>query len=169
MLIANMLLVSGQLVEQTNCSVINRMLSVMFFTEPEKMLNGVPRTPSALPVKLFGYIALLSAEEFPAKLLPLFLLQRIVHPSPKKWTLSATWVFLFVYEFIINVRIVWFVLVWCFKCVFLCIKRNRSPVAGIKHSAKSCCQPPPHFWTLFPVYVTGYHFQMFLFWSRLGF
>lgn len=74
-----------------------------------------------------------------------FLLQRIVHPSPKKWTLSATWVFLFVYEFIINVRTVWFVLVWCFICVFLCMKRNRSPVAGIKHSAKSCCQPPPHF------------------------
>jgi len=63
----------------------------------------VPRTPSALPVTLSGY-ALLSADEFPAKLL--FLSQRSVHPSPKKWTLSANWVFLFVYEFMINVRIV---------------------------------------------------------------
>lgn len=120
MLVANMLLVSGQLVEQTNCSVINRMFSIMFFTEPEKMLYGVPRTPSALPVKLFSYIAFLCAEEFPAKLLPLFLLQRIVHPSPKKWTLSATWVFLFVYEFIINVRIVWFVLVLQFGVLYVC-------------------------------------------------
>lgn len=132
-----------------------------FSAEHEKMLYGVPRTPSALPVTLLywlycftqrGRASSQAASSFP-------LTEECASFSQKNGHLSATWVFLFVYEFTINVRIVWFVPVWSlmFSMCVLCMKRNRSPVARIKHSDKWCCQPPPHFWTLFPVYVTGYH------------